>query len=332
MKTLTLSFLFLFCIVQTHGQDLIPENFEQKREHVEFEIDYYLVAQEDLEKLNDQDKVRLKEIRTERKVQRFIDENENLSSLIQVRSQEQAFADWMDHPEIIYIDEEGISNYDLRGNRIRYVEHSPKYLELAAQFDKNLSENFALPTEEEIRILIRKGILREIGEDQYEIRNGNRKLIFDPIDHFIDEIQYDEEGEILHQLQRSYIELPNGEKYLEMSRERSDLLLSSGVRAQHIILKLYSDQYFESVYSDQRVIQKLKITTINEGSIQVQHKEFEGRPAEAYIFNSSGMLVHRQRMDSMGLSQVDIADLAPGIYILKVTSEGQALSSKFVKR
>ena len=333
----SISLLLMGCLLSVYvtGQEYIPIDYEQKKEYIEFEIDYYLVAQEDLNKLNDKDKTRLKKIQTEKFVRQYLNADQELTSIIQINEQKNAFADWMESPEVILIDKNGISNYDKRGEKIRHVEHTPTYKEKLSDFQNDLSSEIIFPNREQLQFYRSKGFSVEYQQNGFiEIKRGQRSLIYKKSDGFIQENFFYEDGSPLREMKKHYMELPSGEKMLERSKETVYLELSSGVKAKHVKLKLYSDQSFENVYRRTEIKESEKlevVTSTDQNKLRVLKHAFESKNTTALIFNMNGRLVLQERVNSNEISQLDISDLPSGVYILKVTAEGQSQTSKFVK-
>ena len=335
MKTILLLILGGFILHDASAQAYVPVDYEQKKEYIEFEIDYYLVDQKDIASLNDKDKTRLKEMRTEKFVEHFINDENELTSIIRINDHQHAFADWMEGPEVIVIDKNGLMNYDKNGQKVRGVAHTPVYLDMLGDFQNDLSLDISFPDQQDLDQLHAMGFeIEDLGNGFIEIKRGQRSVIFNPDENFVQENLFHSNGDPLRQMQKHYMQLPNGEMTLERSKEITHLRLSSGVHAQHIILKLFSDQHLEQVYNRETLREEDRLKVImnaDQSLLKAGSEAFDQTLITAYIYNMNGRLVKEEQLQNGGDRWMNINDLPSGIYILKMSAEGKSLSSKFVK-
>ena len=202
-------------------------------------------------------------------------------------------------------------------------------------FQNDLSLDIAFPSDRDLDQLHAMGFeIEHLGNGFTEIKRGQRSVIFNADEKFVQENFFHSNGDPLRQMQKHYMQLPNGEMTLERSKEITHLRLSSGVPAQHIILKLFSDQYLEQVYNKETLKEEDRLKVVmnaDQSLLKTGSEAFGQTMINAYIYNMNGRLVKEEQLQNGGDTWMNINDLPSGIYILKVSAEGKNLSSKFVK-
>ena len=77
------------------------------------------------------------------------------------------YEDWMDEPEIILIDKDGVALYSNEGKQLNRIEHTPTYLDLAKYASDDLLPTFVVPIANQIRKMIEHGIQVVEMEDNF---------------------------------------------------------------------------------------------------------------------------------------------------------------------
>lgn len=91
---------------------------------------------------------------------------------------------------------------------------------------------------------------------------------------------------------------------------------------------------YEIVGLEENVVNTLKISpNPAENSLQIQFENIGKDLVESSIYDLSGVLVMQQQSSTdKGTFDLDISSLSSGMYLLKVNSEGQSASVRFVKK
>ena len=156
----------------SNAQDLAPLEFEQKLSYTEFEIDYYLINQDELNRISLADKVKLKELKSEKEYDAFINGNNDRTTIITHISSEGTYEEWMEEPEVVLIDKDGVGLHSYDGKMIKRIEHSPHYLDMAKNLGSDLLPIFTIPTRDE------KLQMQEAGFDVVELDNNTISIRF----------------------------------------------------------------------------------------------------------------------------------------------------------
>ncbi len=332
---LTLCLMLLSTIV--FSQQIEPQDYERKLTYTEFETDYYLIDQNDLDRVSIMDKVKLKELKYEKEYEKFINENDERTTIIRHISSEGTYEDWMNEPEIVVIDKEGVSLYSNKGARINQIDHAPKYLELAKNIGSDLLPVIAFPSREDINNMKKRGMrVEELGNNFIQVSFNYQQIIFNEDLLSIEINDLNENGEIMHRLNRVFMQLPGGEIVCERIRESTIEILSNDVRAEHVFLRYFSNYRIENTYSKfpkASANQSLKVVlNSNQSSAKIEYEPFSKlNSTNITIYSIGGRAIKTIYTDHSGKTQMDITDLAPGVYIMRIQSSGKTLSEKFVK-
>jgi hypothetical protein len=339
MKTYHNFLTFCLILIGTvvFSQEFEPQDYAQKLSYTEFETDYYLIDQKDLERVSQIDKVKLKEIKWERDFEKYINEEEERTTIIKHISNEGSLEDWMEEPQVVLIDKDGISHYSHRGEKLNRINHAPKYLELAKNTGSDLLPIYPFPGKDQIEKMKKAGLnVEELNNNFIEISFPYQDILYNENQLFVEISDKNEKGEIMHSTQRSYIQLANGEFVLERIRESRIEMFENDVKAEHVFLRIFTNYRYENSYaqfSGQEIDQSMKISLNADGSkAKVEYQPFSTKNrSELMIFNVSGHVLKSLHSDHSGTVQIDLSDLSPGVYIMRIQSDGRTLSEKFVK-
>ena len=336
-KNYILTLCSVLLTIVTYSQDLAPLDYEQRLSYTEFETDYYLVDNKDIDQLSMIDKVKLKEIKYEREYDKFINDNAERTTIIKHISTEGIYKDWMTEVEVVLIDKDGISEYTNEGRLVNHIEHTKKYLELNKGLGKNLLPVFTIPSQEELNVLEKNGFeIMDFQNGFIQISFQNGQLTYNEELQFVEQIKKDDDGNVIHSLQSTYMKLPNGELVYERIRESYVEDFQNGIKAEHVFLRLYSNYRVESTYARKPIYgdsQVLKLKSNSDHSkITLEYEVFSTNSnVEIIIYNLNGSVVKRIHTDNSGLNEIDINDLDSGVYIIRLNTSGKTLNEKFIK-
>lgn len=332
---LVFSFFLFSSLIQ--AQQLEPLDYERKLSYTEFETDYYLINQEDLDRVSLVDKVKLKEIKFEREYEKYINENDERTTIIKHISSENIYEDWMEEPEVIFIDKNAVALYTHDGEMVNRIEHAPEYLKLADNLGSDLLPSFIVPSRDDLIAMESMGfIVEELEGDYIKITISDHQLIYNEELLYLEQISLDPNGDVNHSLQVHFMQLPNGDLVHERVRESQIIDFENNVKAEHVFLKLFSNYRIENTYSKSQSLNtslSLNVRTdVNQSKAILEYTPFSKESSsEISIYNISGRRVKMVHSDNSGNNEISINDLPPGIYILRIQVSGKVLSEKFVK-
>jgi len=339
MKTnnyiLTLCFALL--TITTYSQQLEPVDYEQRLSYTEFETEYYLIDQKDIDNISLPDKVKLKELKYEREYLKFINEDAERTTIIKHISSEGVYEDWMEEPEIVYIDKDAVSIYSFKGKKINRIEHTPTYLKLAKNIGSDLLPIYNVPTREQLTEMENAGMqVEELASNFTQITFNSRQVTYNEDLLYVDVSDLNENGDVMHSVKTTYMQLPDGELVIERTRESSIVSLDNGVNAEHVFLRLFSNYRYEDIYyksknSVEKQILKV-IANSDQSKISLNYTPFsESNVSKVTIYNINGRIVQSKNVDNSGSNEVSIQNLTPGVYIISIQSSGKSLNEKFIK-
>lgn len=338
IKTLILLTLgFMVYTTTLFSQDLVVDDYERKLSYTEFESDYYVLDQSDLPDVALSDKVKLKELQYERSYEKYMDANNERTTIIKHISTEDVYEDWMDEPEIILIDKDGVALYSNEGKQLNRIEHTPTYLDLAKYASDDLLPTFVVPNSDQIRKMIEHGIqVVELEDNFIQITNQSVQMIFNEDLLYIEQNELNEEGKVMHSLKTSFMELPSGEIVFERIRESTVVMLKNNIEAEHVSLRLFSDYRYDNRFGEKPSLKKkeeVEITSNQDQSLAIiKYKPFgTSKSSEIYIYSTNGRLIKAFHVQNSGNAELDINDLAPGVYIIQIQSSGKRMAEKFIK-
>jgi len=328
--------LVLLTIV-TYSQDLAPLDYEQRLSYTEFETEYYLVDQKDLDNISLPDKVKLKELKYEREYDKFINDNAERTTIIKHISTEGVYEDWMEEPEIVFIDKDAVSLYSFKGVEINRIEHTPTYLKLAESNGHDLLRIYNVPNREQMEKMQKAGMqIVELGNNFTQITFKSKQITYNEDLLYMEVSDLNEAGNVMHSIKSTYMQLPDGDLVIERTRESTVVELENNISAEHVFLRLYSNYRYEDVYYKTEESVEAQILKVSSNSDQskmfISYTPFsESSVSRVDIYNISGRLVRSISVDNSGANELSIQDLDPGVYIINLQSSGKSLSEKFIK-
>jgi hypothetical protein len=185
--------------------------------------------------------------------------------------------------------------------------------------------------------------MQEVGIEVIELENNftqitfkSKQITFNQNILYVKTSDLNENGDVMHSIKTSYMELPDGELVIDRTRESTVVTLENNVRAEHVFLRLYSNYRYEDVYKkDEDAFQKqiLKIlTNQDQSSLRINYTPFsENNVGMVTIYSINGRLIKTKSVDNSGDNEISIQDLDPGIYILSLQSSGKSINEKFIK-
>lgn len=336
-KIYILTLCSIMLSISSFAQDLAPIDYEQRLSYTEFETEYYLVDQKDLDNISLPDKVKLKELKYEREYDKFINEDAERTTIIKHISSEGVYEDWMEEPEIVFIDKDAVSLYSFKGVEINRIEHTPTYLKLAESNGNDLLPIYNVPNREQLEKMQKAGMqIVELGNNFTQITYKSKQITFNEDLLFVDVSDLNENGDVMHSIKTTYMQLPDGELVIERTRESTVAELENNISAKHVFLRLYSNYRYEDVYHKTEESVEAQILKVSSNSDQskmfISYTPFsESNVSRVDIYNISGRLVKSKKIDNSGANELSIQDLDPGVYIINLQSSGKSLSEKFIK-
>ena len=333
--------LLISCILLitsiAYSQQIEVQDYERKLTYTEFETDYYLIDQKDLDRISLIDKVKLKEVKSEKEYEKYINENDEHNTIIRHISSSGTYENWMEEPELVLIDKDAVSLYNFKGEIINKIAHAPKYLELAKDLRSDLLPVISFPNKEDLNEMARRGVeIEDLGNSFIQFSYNNHSVIFNEDQLYVELQDLNENGEVIHSIQRNYMQLPNGKIAIERIRESTKVTLQNEIEAEHVFLRIFSSYRYENVFS--QADKKVSATSLNiilnsnQTSAKIKYTPFSKQNySDMNIYNVSGRLMKSFKSDHSGSTELDISDLSPGVYILRLQSSEKTLSEKFIK-
>lgn len=337
-KKITTQVLF-FILLSSIALAQIPEptDFEQKLSYTEFETDYYLVNEKDIENLSMLDKVKMKELKSEKEFTKYINSNDERTTIVKHVSSENTYRDWMDKPEILLIDKNGVSQLTYSGEIVSFIEHTPKYLEMSKNLGGDILPVFTIPTREQKLIMKDNGLeIIDLDEGFTLIKSQNGEMIYNEELLYLEENQLNEDGEIIRSRKVNFMQLPDGELVYQRIRESQSIELENEIIAEHVFLRLFSNYRYENIYSKNEDVKndhKIALSlNSDQSSAIVNYEPFtQSETLNFTLYSMSGRIIQSFKSDNNGRNTMDTSDLPPGIYILLLESNGKTISEKFIK-
>lgn len=331
---LTYGFLLLATIM--NGQGIEIPDYEQRLSYTEFETEYYVIDQKDLDNIALSDKVKLKEMKYEREFDQLMNNNEERTTIISQVASSGVYEDWMEKPEIILIDKDGVSLYSFEGKRVNKIDHAPTYLELAEKSSTDLLPTFVIPSREQLLKMQNAGMeIEQLENDFIQITFKSKQVIYNPDLLYLERNDLNENGEVMHSIKTEFMQLPSGELVFERVRESTVESLKNNIRAEHVFVRLFSDYKLEdrskkiSVNNEKNLS---VISNIDQSKAILKYTPFSnGNSSLVTIYNTTGRVVKTIQVENSGINEVDINDLSKGVYIIHIQSGGKTVAEKFVK-
>lgn len=325
-------------VTSAFSQQMQVPDYEQRLSYTEFETDYYIIDKMDLDNISLEDKVKLKELKSEREYEKYLNKDEEFTTVIKHIATENIYEEWMEEPEVILIDKDGVSLFSFDGKRINRIEHAPEFLELAKNTGTNLLPNFNFPRDEDLRMMGDVGMQIEELEDNFiKITFKSKQIIYNEELLYIEKNDLNENGDVMHSMKTEYMQMPSGEFVFSRIRESTIEDFDNNIKAEHVFLRLFSNYLYEdSRWEDAipvREVAELTLTTnVGQTTAILNYEPFsESKISTITIFSTSGRVVKAYQAENSGRNEIDINGLAPGVYIFRVESSGRSIGEKFIK-
>lgn len=332
-----LTYGFLLIATISIGQGIEIPEYEQRLQYTEFETEYYVLNEKDLDNVALSDKVKLKELKYEREFDQLMNQEEERTTIITQVNSEGVFEDWMEEPERILIDKDGVSLYSFKGKRINRIEHAPAYLELAKNESKDLLPTFIIPSREQLMKMENAGMeIVELENNFIQITFKSKQVIYNPDLLYMEKNDLNENGDVMHSIKTEFMQLPSGELVFERVRESTVESLKNNIRAEHVFVRLFSDYKLEDRSIKKKSVQNDKhlsiISNVDQSKALLKYTPFsDGSSSTLTIYNTTGRVVKSIQIENSGINEVDINDLSKGVYIIHIQSGGKTVAEKFVK-
>ena len=332
-----LTYGFLLLVTIMNGQGIEIPDYEQRLSYTEFETEYYVIDQKDLNNVALSDKVKLKEMKYEREFDQLMNNNEERTTIISQVATEGVYEDWMEKPEVILIDKDGVSLYSFEGKRVNRIEHTPTYLELAEKASTDLLPTFIIPTREQLLKMENAGMeIMELENGFIQITFKSKQVIYNPDLLYLEKNDLNENGEVMHSIKTEFMQLPGGEIVFERVRESTVEDLKNNIKSEHVFVRLFSDYKLEdrSKKKNSAINEKhlSVISNVDQTKALLKYTPFSnGSSSTVTFYNTTGRVVKTIQVENSGLNEVDINDLSKGVYIIHIQSAGKTVAEKFVK-
>jgi len=332
-----LTFGLVYSVAAVFSQDFEIPDYEEKLSYTEFETDYYILDQKDIDNVSLPDKVKFKELKYEREYEKYLDVNNERTTLIKHISTENVYEDWMSEPEMVLIDKYGVALLTKEGKELNRIEHAPEYLKMVPEQENGLLPNYAIPGPKELQQMKAAGYKIEyLAEGFIKITNQSVQIVFNDDLKYIERNQLSKDGEVMYSLKTEFMQLPNGELVFERIRESNTVFLDNNIRAEHVFLRLFSDYSYENTSRIETIEDKNNWMSIQTNNGQttaiVKYKPFENdKTAVITIYTTNGRIIKSYAVENSGENQLNISELTQGIYIMRIQSEGKSIAEKFIK-
>jgi hypothetical protein len=335
--TSLLTFGLLLCVVTVSSQGLQVPDYEEKLTYTEFETDYYVLDQKDLDKVSLADKVKFKEIKYEREYEKYLNDLNHRTTIIRHISSENIYEDWMIEPEIVLIDKDGVALLSSDGRELNRIEHTPVYLKMLPEHENGLFPRYEVPNAQQLRQMKEAGFeVVDLGDGFIQITNQSVQNIFNEEKLYIERNKLNQDGEVMYSLKTEFMRLPDGALVIQKIRESKVVTLNNNIRAEHVYLRLYSNYEFEDknvIVSSETSKEELNIHLNSDHSQVVLDYEPLSKNVTSYytIYSTNGRLMKAYSIENSGINQIDISDLIPGVYIIRVQNGDKTIAKKFIK-
>jgi hypothetical protein len=332
-----LTFGLMVSNAPTYSQGLEIADYEQKLSYTEFETDYYILDQKDLANVSLPDKVKFKEIKYEREYEKYLNEYDERTTIIKHISSANIYEDWMVEPEVVLIDKDGVALLNFDGKELNRIEHTPVYLKMVPEQENGLFPRYAVPDAQHLHKMKEAGFdVVDLGNGFIQITNQSIQNIFNEEKLYVERNMLNEEGEVMYSLKTEFMQLPNGAYVFQKIRESKIEILDNNVRAEHVFLRLFSDYEFEDRSPLAPVQMQNESMTIRFNSDQslaiLEYTPFSKKASSAFsIFTTTGRLVKSYSIENSGQNQINISDLSPGVYIIRIQNDDKTIAEKFIK-
>ena len=335
LSLLTLGLMVYSASLYSQGIELT--DYEQKLSYTEFETDYYLIDQKDIADVSLRDKVKFKEIKFEREYEKYLDANDERTTIIKHITSENIYEDWMIEPEVVRIDKNGVALLTFDGKELNRIEHTPIYLKMVPEVENGLFPRFEVPGPNHLMQMKEAGFdVLDLGDGFIQITNQSVQNIFNEDKLYIERNKLNEDGEVMYSLKTEFMQLPSGAYVLQKVRESKIETLDNNVRAEHVFLRLYSDYQFEdrnAIAPVQMQNESFTIHLTNDQSLAIlDYTPFSKNPVSSItIYSTTGRLVKAYSIENSGKNQINISDLSPGVYIIRIQNGNKTIAEKFIK-
>ena len=262
------------------------------------------------------------------------------------------YLEWAKKPAKTKIDDRGIKVYDIQGNLIANIEHSPmakEFMEDAKKQNK-IKKKYEIP---EIRTLNRSDLsemmanrvqIKQTREGKMHMRKDNREILYDANNQETEEREF--EGKELKSLsKRKFAKTRDNISYVVESSDISLIIQESGRKMYQFVNKSIRN------YQIKKTLNTRQGSDSESGFINSEDKLFsiQPNPATDYVWINIPLSVEQKNVDftvvditgrvvirekiQRGLKQLSIENLPKGVYLAQYSSEeGDKQLIRFVKQ
>ena len=306
---------------------------------------FYLV--EDISSLTKLDKLKIIPKSQTKRYEKYLNENNEIITVVQFMDSENIYEDWMTIPHKIIVDTEGVTSFSESGEVLSASPHSDEYLSNnQSETEKSLFVNLPdLITEEQISNFENQGfIVYTDNNGTTSISGDGIELQFNPSDQSTEKI-ITKDGGLVHTERKIYKTLVSGEQVVDTLITKDYLTFYNGVCAEKITIKVNTEHEVFTNTGEQRssIVKSqnnlsdplsFQIFPIPVGDILTISARSAVPPRSWFsisIFDTNGRNLLSEKKQNPFPYRISTDQLPSGTYMIKIEGKEVSWIERFIK-